>query len=258
MLSSISNKNNNSNRGQIKVSNNTPIHPAVKDQEDSSQDDDLLLLNVDVDQIKPINFSTQKPEAAINSFTNTDIKTLDREFSNKSTNNQNNNMQSEVWTAIPEKNYNKIKESNEPINYEICCIKKRPSNVVPGEANYSLCIHIINGYVKDFTNKLVQSKLKWSQECIISDLKCNEYQAYLGNDPIENLLDLTCVQAKDIFKKSKEIDLPPSENKFIILFEKKKNEYFKKVNEIKFVMYLKFDFDRKMFCVFKIENIQGI
>ena len=65
-----------------------------------------------------------------------------------------------------------------------------------------VAVLIVNGFIKDFTNKLVQSKLKWSQECLISDLKFNVYQAYLGNEPIEMLLDLTCLQAKEIFKKS--------------------------------------------------------
>ena len=137
-------------------------------------------------------------------------------------------------------------------------MRKKSNSIGPCESNFSLCIHIVNGFIKDFTNKLVQSKLKWSQECLISDLKFNVYQAYLGNEPIEMLLDLTCLQAKEIFKKSKEINKPPEENEYVVLFEKKKNEYFDKVKKIKFLMHFKFDFDKKMFCVFKIENIQNM
>ncbi len=124
------------------------------------------------------------------------------------------------------------------------------------EANLSHCIHIITGYVKELTDKLVQSKLKWSQECLISDMKSNEYQAYLSNDPIELLLDLTCLQAKDIFKKSKELNVPPSENQYVILFDQKRANYCEKLTKIIFSMHLKFDFEKEMFCVFKIENIQ--
>jgi len=240
---------NNSNNNEFKKTNYATM-PTINSQENSSQEDDQLLLSV-VNNLEPKHTSTQisQPTVAWTNIRKTP-ENLEKQFVNTPVNN------GKLPINTHEPFQKKIKELDEIINYKFCCTNKKPVNIMPGEANLSHCIHIITGYVKELTDKLVQSKLKWSQVCLISDMKSNEYQAYLSNDPIELLLNLTCLQAKDIFKKSKELNVPPSENQYVILFDQKRSNYCEKLTKIKFSMHLKFDFEKEMFCVFKIENIQ--
>ena len=145
-------------------------------------------------------------------------------------------------------------------NYKICClgIKKIPNTNMPAEqSNLSSCIHQLTGFVKEFLSSLKQSKLKWSHECLITDTRTlSEHHVYLGNDTIELLLDFTCAQTKEIFKKSKELNKPRDQDHYALLFEKKKSDYYAKVDTMQFNMHLKYDLDKEMFCVFRIDNIQ--
>jgi hypothetical protein len=244
---SNSTNQNSSNNNEFKKTNYAPM-PIINSQENSSQEDDQLLLSV-ISNLEPKSTSTQ-----ISQPTGAHIRKTpenpEKKFVNTPVSNE------KMGNNTHEPFQKKIKELDEIINYKLCCTNKKPVNIMPGEANLSLCIHIITGYVKELTDKLVQSKLKWSQVCLISDMRSNEYQAYLSNDPIELLLNLTCLEAKDIFKKSKELNLPPSENKYGLLFDQKRSNYCEKLTKTKFLMHLKFDFEKEMFCVFKIENIQ--
>lgn len=82
-------------------------------------------------------------------------------------------------------------------------------------------------------------------------------ETYIGDTPLTEFLDLTCQQAKILFKSAKE-ELQQSEtSKSREIFETaRKNCEIKLQNILSCLMHLKYDLERKKFCVIKIEQIE--
>jgi len=142
-------------------------------------------------------------------------------------------------------------------NYKMCCLKNKPSLAILNETNFATCSHRIEGYFKTLIGPLSQSKLKWNQDCIVGDKKNPHLNlnAYLSNQVLETLIGLTCVQARDLFRKYKESKTYRTEDKNFMIFEARKKECENKIEEIHGIFNLKFDLDRNKFCVFNIANI---
>ena len=236
---------NKSNHSKTTFNSKSNIQRIDTKKKTNPEDEDKLLENFDFSQFEKISSNIQSQKKQENNASMTTPNGKETSFlkdSNVEPSQEFNKKQSQVETK--------------KINHETCCLRNKPSNIQADQNNFSLCTHKINGFIIEFTSKLMQSKLKWSQECLISDMLSNSYDVYLGNETIETLLELTCLEAKDMFKKTKEINLPPSQNEYFIFFENKKSMYFAKVAKSKFLMHLKYDLSKRMFCVLKIEDIQ--
>ena len=128
----------------------------------------------------------------------------------------------------------------------------RPSLKYPNQAKFSTCSHSIEGYFKTLIGPLTQSKLKWNQDCIICDKKNVSLNAYINDSLLEVLLDLSCTQAKELFKMSKRSNKQYNEDEHFLLFERKRKECELKLEKMNCLYSLKFDLDRNKFCINKI------
>ena len=130
-----------------------------------------------------------------------------------------------------------------------CCWSNRPSN-----KNLSTCSHDIKCYVKTLTGALKQANLNWMQDLIVINDSGDELNAYIGNDPLTDLLQLTCQQAKELFKKFKESGKSQENDENFLLFERKRNEGQDRLRRLNSTMHFKFDFDKQKFCIYKIDK----
>lgn len=127
--------------------------------------------------------------------------------------------------------------------------------------NLSSCVHKVKAVCKTLTKPLTQENLKWIQECKISDYNSNKelnsiLDVYIGDDAMNNLLGLTCIQAKQMHKKSREI--APDRDTKMKEWEKKfanhKSSCEEKLKTQMFLMFLKYDLKREKFCIIKMIN----
>jgi hypothetical protein len=130
-----------------------------------------------------------------------------------------------------------------------CCWSNRPSN-----KNLSTCSHDIKCSVKTFTGALKQANLNWMQDLVVTNDSGDELSAYIGNDPLADLLQLTCQQAKELFKKFKESGKSQENDENFLLFERKRNEGQEKLRRLNSTMHFKFDFEKQKFCIYKIDK----
>ena len=137
-----------------------------------------------------------------------------------------------------------------------CCLKNKPSISI-NNTKFSTCSHRIEGFFKTLIGPLSQSKLKWNQDCILGDMKNKNLHlsAYLGNNVLESLIGITCVQARELFRKYKASKKHHTEDENYKIFEVKRKECEMKIEKINGVFNLKFDLDRNTFCVISIDNI---
>lgn len=134
-----------------------------------------------------------------------------------------------------------------------CCLKNKPSN----NTKFSTCSHRIEGFFKTLIGPLIQSELKWNQDCILGDMKNKNLHlnAYLGNHVLESLIGITCLQAQELFRKYKASKKHHTEDEYYKIFEVKRKECEMKIEKINGIFDLKFDLDRNKFCVISIDNI---
>jgi hypothetical protein len=82
-------------------------------------------------------------------------------------------------------------------------------------------------------------------------------EVYIGNTVLSEFLELTCQQAKILFKSAQE---EQKEGKFShskAIFETARKNCETKLESIKRCeMHLQFDLDKKKFCITKMENIE--
>lgn len=122
--------------------------------------------------------------------------------------------------------------------------------------NLSTCTHKINGQFHSMKSTLRQIKcMYWYQECVITD-GLSYADAYIGNDPLEKLLDMSCKQAVELYKQSLLANLPRNQNQYSIQFELNRKKCENALNTMVCLMNLKYDLEKKKFCVYKIENIK--
>lgn len=135
-----------------------------------------------------------------------------------------------------------------------CCSKKTPND--QGQVFVlSSCEHRVYVSFSHLIGHLQQIKLNWYQECMITDSQC-ELHVYLGNDPLCELIELTCHQARELFQKSRESS-NPSETKEFKHFEMKRKHAEYKISTIKkCLVHLKYDLNRSKFCIVKITDYQ--
>jgi hypothetical protein len=141
-----------------------------------------------------------------------------------------------------------------------CCFNKKPSieggqELTSSKPSLSTCCHLIHGHFVTLTSALKQFKLNWYQECIISDGTHN-LEVYIGNEPIAQLLEMTCKEAKELFKKSKESTSKAESNEYFQKFELHRKRCQTKLEKMTAHLYLKYDFEREKFCVFKLDHIE--
>lgn len=130
-----------------------------------------------------------------------------------------------------------------------CCFKSRPFD--NSAQNFSTCVHSIRGFFRKVTAPLTQIKLKWYQEIQVSD-GTSDLICYIGDEPLSNLLELTCKEAKDLFKKSKE----SGDKEYHLLFEQKRKNCELKLKTMNALISFRYDFDKNKFCIFKLDNIE--
>ena len=98
--------------------------------------------------------------------------------------------------------------------------------------------------LKTLTDRLKQSKLKWYQECRIKDTKSIvSIDAYIGDTPMNKLLGMTAREVKEKYKRNECND-----------YEQAKVQCDKKLEKIRCVMHLKYDFDKQKYCVWDISG----
>ena len=129
-----------------------------------------------------------------------------------------------------------------------CCL----SNVLPS-TNLSTCSHQIKCFVKTLAGSLTQYKLKWMQDIVIGNECGDELDVYIGNDPLTDLLQLTCEKAKELFKQFKESGESKANDENCLLFERKRNEGQKRLRSLNTTMHLKFDITKLKYCIYKID-----
>jgi hypothetical protein len=139
-----------------------------------------------------------------------------------------------------------------------CCI----NNIDPYDSTQASCVHLVQDcFIVTLRSKLQQIKLKWYQECVVGQERVNSKleNAYLDNEPLTQLLEMSCKEAKALHKKSIEFQKsnPHAErNEYFMLFENKRKECEFKIEKMLATFFMRYDFERKMFCIFKIENLK--
>lgn len=128
----------------------------------------------------------------------------------------------------------------------LCCMKNRSIR-----DTLATCSHVSKCFFVKVVSNLKQFKLKWYQDILVSD-GIAEMSCYIDNEPLADLLDLTCQEAKELFIKAKET----SDNKYQQIFEQKRKNCEQKLKKITALMHLKYNFDNQKFCIFKMENIE--
>jgi hypothetical protein len=125
----------------------------------------------------------------------------------------------------------------------------------------STCTHtVVNCYFYTLVGGLSQFKHKWYQECKLADSKTSARldNVYLGDEALSKLLEMTCKEAKALHKKSKEaIEATGNvQNQYFLYFENKRQACEFQLNKMSCDVKLKYDFERKKFCVVEISNVK--
>ena len=143
-----------------------------------------------------------------------------------------------------------------------CCRQNRSSSETSSVGifqNRSTCTHtVMRVSFEKFTAPLKQIKLNWYQECVLEDESKSGVEAYICNEMLTEMLELTCVEARELFKRSKsQTSQRTDETSEYALFEAKRVGCEKKFADIASCrMHLKYDLERNKFCVMKIDQIQ--
>lgn len=189
-----------------------------------------------------------------------DIELLDIDETDLVTNKQMNSIKNQ-----PSRNMNTLKELNgskqqnqtsnsiklsallEKSFLDSCCKNNKPyqTNAIQ---NLSICMHQIKGFFKQVTSPLTQVKLRWHQEILFSD-GLDDLICYLDDEPLANLLELTCREAKELFKKARET----GDTEYSLKFERKRKNCENKLRTINAMANFKYDFDKNKFCIFKLD-----
>ncbi len=207
-------------------------HETVKYNQCDGDDDDEILMNFDLNNIelnhtklnKSNDNSFKKPASIENlSFKNIKTKCLDN---------------------LPD--------------YKRCCLHNKPSMRISNRPNFSTCSHQIFGYFKTLIGHLSQTNLKWHQDCLISATKNidSNLDAYICNELLESLLDMTCLEARDLFRKYKASKKHHTEDGHFLLFESKRKACENKISRMSCILHLRYDLDKHKFCIFKIDNVE--
>lgn len=154
----------------------------------------------------------------------------------------------------PPNDMNSFKDLINATKLEQCCLKNRPES--SSMSSLSTCVHIKKCFFKSLVGKIQQSKLKWYQECLISDGNIH-MECYIGDAPLAEYLELTCQQAKLLYKQAQEELKQSSTSRSREHFDSCRKKCELILESIKScVVHLKYDLDRNKFCVFKIEDIK--
>lgn len=124
---------------------------------------------------------------------------------------------------------------------ELCCLKNQPYQ---NSSTLATCSHLVKCSIETLTDRLRQYNLKWYQDCRIKDTQSvARIDAYIGDKPMNKLLGLTVTEVKEKYLKKQSGD-----------YDHAKSECDKKLEKILCIMHLKYDFDKRKFCVWEIEN----
>ncbi|RNA28569.1 recQ-mediated genome instability 1 [Brachionus plicatilis] len=177
---------------EIKEENDFKKFNDKKNCKNLNNEDDIQLLQMDENNIK-----TNK---------NVRSKSFSREPCTENKENHSNN--SDDFDKFLNNSFDQdIKQNNIPIRLStltdptflnLCCMKNKPVS-----GNLATCSHVSKCFFVKVTSLLKQFKLRWYQEILASD-GIAEMNCYIDNDPLTDLLDLTCQEAKELFLKTKE------------------------------------------------------
>lgn len=109
--------------------------------------------------------------------------------------------------------------------------------------------------LKDLSDKDFLSKCCWSNRSPNNKLaSCShEIKWFVGNEPLDDLLQLTCKEAKNLFKKFKESGKTQETDENCLLFERKRDEGQAELKSLNTSMHFKFDYEHEKFCIYKID-----
>jgi len=132
---------------------------------------------------------------------------------------------------------------------ESCCFSNKPQTTST-DPNMASCVHYIRGKFATLTDKLKQFKSKWYQECKIQSLanKTLLMEAYIGDSPICQLLGYSVPEVKEKFLKKN--------NTSNESFEQCKRQFEDALENSTCLMHLKYNFEKNLFCVYQIEDVQ--
>lgn len=143
-------------------------------------------------------------------------------------------------------NLTRLSTLMDPTFLNLCCMKNRSCG-----NKLANCSHISKCFFVKVVSNLKQFKLKWYQDILASD-GTSEINCYIDNEPLANLLDLTCQEAKELFIRSKET----SDQKYQQIFEQKRKNCEQKLKKMTAIMHFKYNFESNKFCIFRIDNIE--
>ena len=131
-------------------------------------------------------------------------------------------------------------------NFKQCCLRNKPSMRISNRPNFSTCTHRIAGYFKTLVGQLTQSNLNWNQNCLLGDTTnaTLSLDAYICNETLEILLGMTCLQARDLFRKYKASKKEPGDDKSFQIFESTRKYCEHKIEKMCGVFHLRFDLDQ--------------
>nr|QNH68107.1 recQ-mediated genome instability protein 1 [Brachionus koreanus] len=204
-------------------------------------DEDIQLLQIDEQKLITNKLSSgslkHKPWADNKENHSTISDDFDK-FLNNSHNSSNQEKKSDSSLT-------RLSTLTDPTFLNLCCMKNRSS-----DNNLSTCSHLSQCFFVRVVSNLKQFKLRWYQEILASD-GISEINCYIDNEPLANLLDLTCQEAKELFIKTKET----SDQKYQQIFEQKRKNCEQKLKKMTAIMHLKYNFESSKFCIYKIDNI---
>ena len=155
--------------------------------------------------------------------------------------------------------------SNQPINIssllelqENCCLFNVPDPSGDEPGALATCEHEIRCQVKTLTAQLKQVKLKWHQECILADDTNDSLAAYISDEPMSQLLEMTCAQAKELFIKSRQQSQNPQSKPtedYNTIFTRRRKNCEEVLKNNTFLMRLSYDFPRGNYCVVKLTKL---
>lgn len=147
-----------------------------------------------------------------------------------------------------------------------CCRVNRPPPQPNTPFNLSECTHAVRGVTfKSVPVPLAQIKLHWYQECLICSSNSSSAQhsdagvaAYIGDQVLASWLELTCREARELFKKSAASAPTATADSANALFAQKVAVCQQRLANIATCrMHLKFDLDRNKFCIVQIDEIKN-
>ena len=141
---------------------------------------------------------------------------------------------------------------------ENCCLFNVPDPSGDEPGALATCEHEIRCQVKTLTAQLKQVKLKWHQECILADDTNDSLAAYISDEPMSQLLEMTCAQAKELFIKSRQQSQNPQSKPtedYNTIFTRRRKNCEEVLKNNTFLMRLSYDFPRGNYCVVKLTKL---